>query len=187
MAESITLRNAVIADAAALARIYEPYVRETAVTFELEPPTAEEFAQRMEAILERYPYLVAEIEGEIVGYAYAGPFKGRAAYDWSAELSIYVERNRRRGGVGRALYEALEGELREMGLINLYACVAYPDEEDEYLTFGSVRFHERLGYERAAEFKKCACKFNRWYNIIWMVKVANEHVPNPAPPSWHSK
>ena len=184
MNEGFEIRCATVGDAGALLRIYAPYVRETAVTFEYEVPSEAEFAARIAKTLERYPYLVAERAGEVVGYAYAAPFKGRAAYDWSAELSVYVDREKRGGGVGSALYRALEDELHARGLVNLYACIACPDEEDDRLTFDSVRFHERRGFELVGEFKKCACKFGRWYNMVWMGKSIADHEPNPAPVSW---
>ena len=169
------IREASIHDAARLVEIYGYYVRETAISFEYEVPSVEEFQRRMERIKARYPYLVLEAEGTVVGYAYAGPFKARAAYDWSCELSIYLDRDRRGRGFGRALYTALEERLKAQGIQNLYACIAYPDEADEYLTTNSADFHEHMGYRRAGLFRQCAYKFGRWYNMIWMEKMVGEH------------
>lgn len=183
-AESLLIRNATPQDAEALLRIYAPYVRDTAVSFEYEPPTEAEFATRIATTLERYPYLVAQRKGTPVGYAYASPFKSRAAYDWSVELSVYVNREDRRGGVGQALYDAIEKELRAMGVVNLYACIATAEHEDEYVTFGSLRFHERMGFSVVALFPQVACKFDRWYDITWMHKAIGEHMPCPAPVAW---
>ena len=171
MADSMLIRSATTADAEALAAIYAPYVRDTAITFELDPPTAAEFARRIEATLEHYPYLVAEQDGDIAGYAYAGTFKAREAYAISAELSVYVDGSKRGEGVGRALYGALERELATMGVTNLYACIAYPRVEDEYLTYASVRFHERMGFEVVGRFHGCARKFDRLYDMVWMEKI----------------
>ena len=175
MGNDIAIRQATTADAEALAAIYAPYVRDTAVSFELEPPSPEEFAGRIERTLARYPYLVAERDGAIVGYAYAGPFKERAAYAASVELSVYVRADCRRGGVGGALYAALESRLVEMGATNLYACIAYPLVEDEYLTYASVRFHERLGFEIVGRFHGCARKFGRTYDMVWMEKRVGDY------------
>ncbi|MBR3159294.1 MAG: GNAT family N-acetyltransferase [Atopobiaceae bacterium] len=165
MANGLSIRSAMLGDAESLAAIYAPYVRDTAVSFEVAPPTTAEFAKRIEDIQERYPYLVAEQDGTICGYAYAGPFKPRAAYALSAELSVYVDRPWQGKGVGRALYGALESELAVMGVTNLYACVAYPRVEDEYLTYASVRFHERMGFKIVGRFHGCARKstaFTTW-------------------------
>ena len=179
--QELTIRPAVPDDAPRLAAIYAPYVRETAISFEYDPPTAEEFRRRMEGTLARYPYLVAQSGERIVGYAYAGPFSARPAYDWSAEVSVYVERGCCRQGVGRALYQALEACLSRMGVNNLYACIAYPETEDEYLTRNSADFHRRMGYRLAGIFHNCGCKFGRWYHMIWMEKPLAAHAPSPAP------
>ena len=171
MAGGINIRCATPEDARALSAIYAPYVRDTAISFEIEPPQPDEFAARISRTLERYPYLIAELDGEVVGYAYAGPFKDRAAYARSAELSIYIDKMRKKQGIGRALYDALEGALARMGVSNLYACIAYPRVEDEFLTLDSVRFHERMGFEIVGRFHKCACKFGREYDMVWMEKT----------------
>jgi len=118
---------------------------------------------------------VAEEGGVILGYAYAGPFVGRAAYGHCCELSIYLDRAARRKGYGRRLYEALEAELSSRGVLNLYACIGDPGEEDEYLTRDSERFHRRLGFTLAGRFHACGRKFGRWYNMIWMEKIIGEH------------
>ena len=114
--------------------IYGYYVEHTVITFEYETPSVEEFQERMRHIMERYPYLVIKVDGKVEGYAYAGAFVGRAAYDWSCELTIYLDHNREKCGLGRKLYEALEASLKKMGILNLYACIGYPQVEDEYLT-----------------------------------------------------
>ena len=175
MERDITIRLATTADAEALASIYAPYVRDTAVSFELEPPSSAEFARRIGRTLAQYPYLVAERDGAIVGYAYAGPFKERAAYAASVELSVYVDAGCRGGGVGSALYSVLERNLVEMGVTNLYACIAYPPLEDEYLTYASVQFHEHMGFEIVGRFHGCARKFGRAYDMVWMEKRVGEH------------
>ena len=182
----VSIRVAHVEDAPALLAIYEPYVRETAITFEYEPPTLAEFEARMRATLRRYPYVVAERAdasgaSHVVGYVYASPFKGRPAYDWAVETSIYVARDERRGGVGRALHEALEEALRAMGVLNMEACIATTEEEDEHLTNDSMRFHEHLGYRLVGEFKQCGFKYHRWYNMVWMERHIGEHRPDQRP------
>ncbi len=176
------IRLARIEDAPALAAIYEPYVRETAITFEYVPPTPAEFAERMRKTMEFYPYLVAELDGRLVGYAYAGTFKGRPAYDWAVETSIYVARGHAGEGIGRALHDMLEVLLRAQGILNMYACIAVPDgEDDETLTRNSQRFHEHMGYRLVGEFYQCGFKGGRWYNMVWMEKMLGEHRPDQPP------
>ena len=171
----ITIRPASPADSRALLAIYRPYVEHTAITFEYEVPTDEEFARRIRRTLKRYPYLTAEKDGRLLGYAYAGPFHERAAYDWSAEVSIYVRADARKTGIGKRLYESLERTLAAQNILNLYACIAWPDEEDEYLTRNSADFHRHLGYEQVGMFRQCGCKFGRWYSMIWMEKQLGLH------------
>lgn len=180
MAEEIRIRIATETDAEELLRIYAPYVQKTAITFEYEVPTPEEFRRRIRTVLEKYPYLVAVSDGEIWGYAYAGPFHSRAAYAWGVETSIYVDSSKKRCGVGGKLHQTLETVLREQGILNLNACIAYPREEDEYLNKNSVEFHAHLGYRMVGEFDSCGYKFNRWYNMVWMEKHIGEHVENPT-------
>lgn len=171
----ITVRNAKLEDAARILEIYSYYVENTAITFEYTVPTPEDFRARMENTMRRYPYLVIENDGTVEGYAYAGAFVGRAAYDWACEMTIYLDRNARKCGMGRTLYEALQKELAKMGILNLYACIAYPEEDDEYLTANSAVFHEHLGFAKVGELHNCGYKFGRWYHMIWMEKVIGKH------------
>lgn len=176
----VLIRPATPEDAAALLEIYRYYVERTAISFECEAPTVEEFRGRIVRTLEKYPYLAAVREDKILGYAYAHPFVGRAAYDWSAELTIYLAPEARGQGLGRALYEALERELAEMGILNLYACIGVPvREEDEYLNFNSARFHAHMGFVKCGEFHSCGRKFGRRYSMIWMEKLIGEHKGGP--------
>lgn len=175
------IRVATEEDAEELLQIYRPYVEETVITFEYEVPSAEEFRQRITHTLEKYPYLVAEKEGRIVGYAYASAFKERAAYDWAVETTIYLEKGSRKKGIGRNIYNALEDALRMQHILNLNACIGYPEVEDEYLTKNSADFHAHLGYRLVGEFKQCGYKFGRWYNMVWMEKMTGEHGKKPEP------
>lgn len=169
------VRNAVPADAARLLEIYSYYVEHTAVSFEYEAPTLAEFQARMARTMQRYPYLVVTEDGRAAGYAYAAPFGARAAYGWSCEASIYLDRDARGRGLGRALYQALEAALSRMGVVNLYACVAVPETDDPYLTRNSAEFHAHLGYTAAGSFPACGYKFGRWYGVLWMQKTIAAH------------
>ena len=177
----VNIRNARIADARRILAIYDFYVKNTAITFEYDTPSLDEFKERMKKTMLRYPYLVIEEDGVIQGYAYAGAFVGRAAYDWSCELTVYLDHTRQKCGMGRMLYEALETELKKMGILNLYACIGYPETEDEYLTRNSAGFHAHLGYIKVGEFHKCGYKFGRWYHMIWMEKTIGEHKNRQRP------
>lgn len=166
-------------DAAELLEIYAPYVEKTAVSFEYEVPSVDEFAKRIRTISAKYPYIKAvEDDGEILGYAYAGAFKNRSAYDRSAETTIYIRQDHRRSGIGGKLYAVLEKSLKEIGVLNLYACIAYTSVADEHLTNDSMYFHRKLGYELVGTFRKCGYKFNKWYDMIWMEKIIGNHDNN---------
>ena len=177
----IRIRAVTLEDAKELLEIYRPYVEHTAITFEYETPSAEEFRERIQKVLGKFPYLAAEGDGKILGYTYVSSFKERAAYDWAVETSIYVDENRKRSGIGRKLHTALEQALREQGILNMEACIAYPRGEDKYLTGDSAQFHARLGYRLVGQFYKCGYKFGRWYDMIWMEKLIGEHKsPQPS-------
>ncbi len=173
---SVIIRPVSVNDTEELLKIYTPYVTETAITFEYDVPTADEFRKRIEGILEKYPYIAAVESGEIIGYAYAGVFKTRAAYDYDVEVTIYIKKEHRRSGVGKLLYSKLEQLLKKQGITNLYACIACTETEDEYLTNDSVKFHERMGYRLVGTFKQCGYKYNRWYDMVWMEKIIGEHL-----------
>lgn len=198
------IRPATPADAKDILAIYAYYVENTAVTFECKVPTLEEFTARIENTLKCFPYLVAEEDGQIIGYSYASAFHSREAYSHSVEVTVYVAPQMRRAGLGRQLYEYLESCLLQQNVCNLYACIAYPpkiDEqtpdygglpilermEDPYLTFDSVHFHERMGYRMIGEFIRCGHKFGRWYSMVWMEKLIGAHTDNPKPLIPYSK
>ena len=192
MPSPVIIRPATPEDAEALLSIYAPYVAHTAITFEYDVPSLEEFRKRIAHTLQHYPYLVAEREinssapdikdegncsacTEIAGYAYAGPLHARAAYAWSVETSIYVRESERKSGIGKALYASLEKALAAQNMTNLNACIASPVVDDEYLNHNSIQFHQHLGYSMVGEFHKCAYKFGRWYNMVWMEKIIADH------------
>ena len=167
------IRIAQISDAKQLVDIYKYYVEKTDITFEYEVPTVEEFAKRIENTLSRYPYIIAEEDdGEIIGYAYAGEFKSRRAYDWSVETSIYIRHGMAGKGVGSMLYNELERYLKLQNIINVNACITYPNEKSE-------EFHKKFGYKTVAHFTKCGYKFGKWKDMIWMEKFIGKHEDNP--------
>ena len=181
MTSDIQLRMARPEDAPALLEIFTPYVLQTAVALNYEPPTLEEFRSTMTDRLRRYPYLVAQRGEELIGYAYASPFKQRAAYDWAVETSIYVKQGQTSTGCGRKLYDALENILKAQHILSMYACIAYTDVPDEHLSNNSTEFHAHMGFERTAKFPKCGYKFSKWYDMIWMHKEIGPHTDTPFP------
>ena len=169
-------------DAEAIVAIYEPYVRNTAITFEYEVPDPEEFRSRIRETLKTHPYLVATEGGSIAGYAYAGPLRKRAAYQHSAEMSIYIDQRYRQHGIGRSLYLELEKQLVRQNVFSLYAGVTVSDRPDDaYVTDGSICFHERMGYTRIGEYHLCGYKFGQWYNVAWFEKSLGTRPEKPDP------
>ena len=166
----LLVRDVELKDAERLVEIYSYYVQNTAVSFEYEVPSVSEFERRIKNITEIYPYLVCEKDGYVIGYVYASAYSGRSAYAWTVTTSIYVDQEYRRMGIGSLLYGELEKRLREHGIINLLAGAAYCEEEDEYLTHDSYKFHSKMGYEKVAQMKTVGKKFDRWYDLIWMQK-----------------
>lgn len=156
----ITVRRAT-ADAAACREVYAPYVRETTVTFETEVPSVEEFAGRISRALERYDWLVAELDGRVVGYAYAGPVKDRAAYRWSCEVSVYVDPGAHGLGLGRSLYRELFARLEAAGFRRLLAIVTLPNE-------ASVALHLAMGFREAGRLERIGFKHGRWLDVGWL-------------------
>ena len=181
MENEVTLRFARPEDAEAIRSIYEPYVLNTAVTSEYYVPTVEEFRARITRTLERYPYIVALKDGQIIGYIYASPLSPRHAYTWAAETSIYIRQNVRRTGAGSRLYKALSAICMKQHVLNLYARIAFADPEDEFLVNASARFHQAIGFSKAAEFHRVFHKFGRWYNAIWMEKLLGGHPEGAMP------
>lgn len=185
--DNVKIRIAEENDAEKLLEIYAPYVLKTAITFECEVPSSEDFRNRIRTTLKKYPYIAVEKNGEILGYAYAGAFKEREAYDRAVETSIYVRTDRKKEGIGKILYNALEEMLKRQNILNLNACIAYPSAEDEYLDKNSVQFHEHLGYRLVGEFRQCGYKFGNWYNMVWMEKHIGAHAKTPEPIKWFSQ
>ncbi len=166
---SMNIRQARVEDAPALLKIYQYYVEETAISFEIETPSPENFSSRIEKVLSAgFPYLVLEGETGIVGYAYAGRFVPRAAYDHCCELTIYLDQSVVHQGLGSMLYTALMEQLRQQGFTHFYACIGVPHTEgDPYLTHASEQFHHKMGFVTCGTFTSCGKKFGRFYDMIW--------------------
>jgi L-amino acid N-acyltransferase YncA len=154
------VRDATAADALACGAIYAPYVRDTAISFEEEPPTEAEMRRRIEEAQKHWAWLVLEEHGRVVGYAYAGPFSGRAAYRWSCEVSVYLELGRRRSGAGRALYEALLARLADLGFRVAAAGMTLPNPASE-------EFHAAMGFQAVGVFRRIGFKHGRWHDVAW--------------------
>lgn len=154
------VRDATPADAAACAAIYAPYVTDTAITFEAEPPSAEQMATRIATAAERHAWLVLEQDARVVGYAYGGVFNARAAYRWSCEVSVYCERGRRRTGAGRMLYEALLARLAARGYRVATAGMTLPND-------ASVRLHRTMGFEPVGTYRRIGYKHGAWHDVAW--------------------
>ena len=172
---NLLIRIAKEDDAEELLKIYSYYVKNTAITFEQKVPSLEEFTNRIKETLINYPYLVAIVDGRIIGYIYASRFRTRESYICSAATSIYIEKSYQRKGIGKKLYSELCNILLKQNITNVYAGAADPIEEDEYLTHNSEYFHKSMGFEIVAKYNKCAIKFGKWYNLIEMEKIIGEH------------
>ncbi len=174
--QDIKIESANTGDAEELLEIYRPYVEDTAITFEYDVPSVEEFRGRIERISAKYPYIKAvDDSGRIFGYAYAGEFKGRKAYERSVETTIYILKEARGCGLGRLLYDELEKRLKAQGILNMNACIAAPINEDAHLNDDSIKFHTRLGFELVGRFHFSGYKFKTWYDMVWMEKMLGEH------------
>lgn len=166
--KNVIFRLAKIDDAEKLVEIYTPYVKNTNITFEYTVPTIEEFRQRIVKIIKKYPYIVACINDEIVGYTYATTFRERVAYNWGLETSIYIKEKMQGQHLGEKLYVKLEEILKLQHITNLNASITYPNPQ-------SIAFHKKLGYKKVAHFTKCGYKQGKWYDMIFMEKMINEH------------
>ena len=152
------IRPVTPADAPALAALYNPYIRDTTITFEEDPVTAEEMAARIAKVTEAYPWLVWEEEGRVLGYAYSSVWRARAAYRHSTETAIYLAMDQRQKGAGTRLYQALLDELRARGFHLVLGGLALPNE-------ASVRLHEKLGFKNAGHMREAGRKFDRWIDV----------------------
>jgi phosphinothricin acetyltransferase len=166
------IRPAERRDAAAIAAIYAPFVTDTSVSFEIEPPDEAEMTRRMEAIQRSHPYLVAEVDGIVAGYAYGSFHRERFAYQWSAEATVYLAAGYRRQGIARRLYSELFGRLRAMDIRNVFAGVTLPNE-------ASVGFHQSMGFELVGIYKRVGFKCGKWHDTAWYQLVLDSSGDEP--------
>jgi L-amino acid N-acyltransferase YncA len=163
-------------DAEAIAAIYAPFVTDTVVSFEDVPPTADEMAARIERLTSTHPWLVADDGGEVLGYAYACPHRERAAYRWTAEVTVYVDPRRHRRGAGKALYAALFEQLAERGYRVALAVIALPND-------ASVGLHEACGFKLVGVYRRIGFKFDRWWDVgWWQLDLGSEDLETPRAP-----
>ncbi|WP_262396380.1 GNAT family N-acetyltransferase [Zongyangia hominis] len=173
--EQITYRLAREADAGRLAEIYAPYVRQTAITFEYEAPDVDEFARRIKTIGVKYPYLVCETEGEIAGYAYASAYRDRTAFQWSAELSVYLDPRFHRKGIATGLYRRLLALMEMLGYYTVYGVITLPNE-------GSLKLHENFGFSNAGVWHNCGYKLGHWRDVICLERHLRPFGTDPRTP-----
>jgi phosphinothricin acetyltransferase len=170
------IRLATPADAAAVQAIYAPYVLETPISFEMEPPTAAEFARRIAEVIQQYPWLLAEdVKGDVLGYVYASRHAARAAYDWSVDFAVYVAQRAQRRGVGRALYTSLKALLRLQGYYNAYAGITLPND-------ASVGLHKAVGFELVGVYEHVGYKLGAWHPVSYWSLDLQPLVADPSPP-----
>lgn len=168
------VRMATEADAAAVLAIYAPYVENTTITFETEAPSADEFSGRVRATLAGYPYLVGEVDGRIVGYAYAHAQRERAAYRWNAELSLYLSADSVGAGLGSRLFRALLDLLALQNFRNVYGLVTSPNP-------ASVRLHERFGFTLSGVWRRTGYKHGAWHDVMVFEKRIGREEEPPRP------
>jgi len=169
------VRSASERDAEGCAAIYAPYVTDTAITFESDPPSHAEMADRITAAERTHAWIVLEDAGRVAGYAYGGPFRSRAAYQWACEVSVYLELGRRRTGAGRALYEALFARLAERGFLTAVAGMTLPND-------ASVGLHRALGFEPVGTYRRIGWKHGAWHDVAWTQRhLANGQDPPSEP------
>ena len=171
MLEPLTIRPAEEADAPALLAIYRPFVESTAVSFETIAPTAQAFIERIARAVAGWQWLVAERDGQCIGYAYGSSHRERPAYRWSVEVSAYVHPLHHRQGVGHLLYVRLLEELAAKGFCNAYAGATLPNE-------ASVALHRAVGFQSIGTFKAVGRKFGRWHDVAWFHRVLRDSPPS---------
>lgn len=164
----MTIRPATLSDAEAIHDLYAPYVLETCISFETVVPTIEAFKLRMESIIRDYPYLVCEADGVIAGYAYASKHRERAAYRFSADVSVYVAPGYHRKGIGKSLYLKLFELLKEQGIYTVFAGVTLPNDN-------SIGLHKSLGFTEVGTFKHTGYKFGKWLDVLWLQKALRDY------------
>ena len=171
-----SIRLATERDAEQVAAIYAPNVTDSIISFELEPPTAHQMRRRIQDTLQRYPWLVCERQGRVLGYTYAGAHGSRAAYQWSVDVSVYVHQQAHRRGVGRGLYTSLLAALKLQGFYNAYAGATLPNP-------ASVGLHESVGFRAVGVYRGVGYKLGGWHDVVWWHVQLRERQTDPAPPA----
>lgn len=168
----MTIRIASTTDARQMLRIYIPFIRNNAVSFETEVPFVEEFERRINDYMQLYPWIVCEQGNKIIGYAYASQYRDRKAYRWSCECSVYVDEKFRRRGIAEKLYKALFEILKRQGVVNVYAVITHPNP-------ASMRFHEKMGFRKFAIYKNAGYKLGKWHDVHWYCRRIVTAAKNP--------
>jgi len=174
------IRHVELKDASAILDIYKPYIETTSITFETNTPSVEDFTARIKTNTEKYPWLVAEDEGKIIGYAYASKHRDRDAYQWCVESSVYVLEQYHHSGIASQLYLQLFELLTQSGFINVYAGITLPNPK-------SFSFHKKRGFEEIGVYRNIGYKSGKWHDVVWMVKVINDHITDPSAPKKFNK
>ena len=170
-----TIRHAAEADAAQIAAVYAPYVRDTALSFEVLAPSASAMAERIRALTATYPWLVCTDRDAVLGYAYASRHHERAAYQWSIDVSVYVAAAAHRRGIGRALYTSLLRLSAAQGFYNAYAGITLPNSS-------SVALHEAMGFRPVGVYRSVGHKLGAWYDVGWWALDLQPRPVTPSPP-----
>lgn len=179
MTDSLTIRLVHPEDYSGILDIYAPYIQHTAISFEYDVPSFDDFSRRIEEVIAFHPWLIAAIKDQIIGYAYAGKHRTRKAYQWSAESSVYIAADYHGRGIGKVLYQALFQVLRLQGIINVYAGITLPNIKSE-------SFHTAMGFTPVGIYHAVGYKFEKWHDVLWMEMSLHHHTNlPPAPRSWH--
>jgi phosphinothricin acetyltransferase len=168
------VRLAVTQDAGEILEIYAPSILTASISFETELPSIEEMQKRIETILQKYPWIVCEVDGKMAGYVYASKYRDREAYQWSCECTAYIHEQFKGKGIGKALYQLLFQLLKLQGFRTVYAVITLPND-------ASVGIHEKCGFEKFAEYENVGYKFNNWHTVGWW-KLQINYDLNPPPP-----
>jgi L-amino acid N-acyltransferase YncA len=169
------IRSIKMSDAPAVRDIYAPFVSDSATSFEVVPPDVSEVERRIMNLRTRFPWLVFESDGKVLGFAYASPHRSRPAYRWSVDVSVYINSDSHHRGIGRALYMALFELLRRQGYFNAYAGIALPNQ-------ASVGLHESLGFSQIGIFERTGFKFGQWHDVVWFqLRLLEDPSPTEDP------
>ena len=172
--KNINIRFMIASDAKIIHEIYTPYIKNTSITFECKVPTIEEFSTKINKISSDYAYLVCEVNNTIIGYAYGNRLREREAYQWDAELSIYLKKDYINYGIGTSLYSCLIDILKLQNIYNVYGVITQPNEKSEKL-------HEKLGFEKIGVFHNTGYKFGKWRDVVWYEKNIKSFEEKPLP------